>query len=346
MGVSRGSRLRVGVIGLGRLWEARHKPALARMRDRFQVAMVYDHVARRAAMEAHALRCEVAGGLAAMIDRDDIEAIYLLSPQWFGLHPIDLACAAGKPIYCALPPLSDPEGLESLASSIRAAGTPFMPELARRFYPASLRLRELLATRLGKARLVLGHTRLFGFDRYGPPGPSTQLTPLPLDVDPGSNLLDWCRYVFQEEPTGIQARECRVMKSPEASESGPDFASYALEFSDGRGAQMEICRYHRSPWGDATQFLPRPGFQVFAENGAAWLEMPDRVQWTDASGTFDERLPMEPSVGEMLNDQFHRMVHGEPSMAPTIDDALAVVKIGRDLRKSLQEGRRVGEGSP
>ena len=38
-------RLRVGVVGLGRLWEVRHKPALARMKDRFQVVAVYDQVA-------------------------------------------------------------------------------------------------------------------------------------------------------------------------------------------------------------------------------------------------------------------------------------------------------------
>ena len=45
-----------------------------------------------------------------------------------------------------------------------------LPEFARRFYPTSLRLRELLATRLGAPRLVIGLGRLFGFDRYGQPG--------------------------------------------------------------------------------------------------------------------------------------------------------------------------------
>ena len=57
LAVSKQGRLRVGVIGLGRLWEARHKPALARMRDRFQVTAVYDQVVRRAEIEAGGLGC-------------------------------------------------------------------------------------------------------------------------------------------------------------------------------------------------------------------------------------------------------------------------------------------------
>ena len=48
--------------------------------------------------------------------------------------------------------------------------------------------------------------------------------------------------------------------------------------------------------------------------------MPDRIQWTDAAGTHDERLPLEPTVGEILNDQFHRMVRGDQSLAPTTCD--------------------------
>lgn len=346
MGVSSGARLRVGVVGLGRLWEARHKPALARMRDRIQIVAVYDQVARRAAIEANGLRCEVAGGMAAMIAREDIEAVYVLTPQWFGLHPIRLACEHRKPIYCALSPAADPEGFLAAAPTIRAANVPFMPELARRSYPATLRLRELLKTVLGPPRLILGHTRLFGFDRYGVPGPSSQLVPSPLTLDPGSYLLDWCRFVFQDEPTSVTARSAEVFPTTTTESSGPDYAAFHLQFSGGRAAQIEIGRYHRPAWGDATRFLPTPGFQVFAERGVAWLELPDRIQWSDASGLHDERLPMEPSLGEVLNDQFLRLIQGEPTLAPTLDDALAVVRLGREVKQSLDEGPTFGDISP
>ena len=95
-------RLRVGVVGLGRLWETRHKPSLARMEDRFRVTAVYDQVCRRAEIEAGQIGCAATEGLSALVERPDVDVIYLLSRQWFGLHPIALACAAGKPVYCAL----------------------------------------------------------------------------------------------------------------------------------------------------------------------------------------------------------------------------------------------------
>jgi hypothetical protein len=43
----------------------------------------------------------------------------------------------------------------------------------------------------------------------------------------------------------------------------------------------------------------------------------------------------------VLNDQFHRMVRGAQSLAPTIDDALAAARLVGDLQRSRREGRRI-----
>src|SRR5271165_7437151 len=124
-------RLRVGVIGLGRLWETRHKPSLARLQDRFRITAVYDQVYRRAQIEADQLDCAACEGLAALVERPDVDVIYLLSPQWFGLHPAHLACVAGKGVYCALPLAADLAELERLAKRVEETGICFMPEFAR-----------------------------------------------------------------------------------------------------------------------------------------------------------------------------------------------------------------------
>lgn len=343
MGGSRDVRLRVGVVGLGRLWETRHRPALTRLRDQFEVTAVYDQVLRRAEIEAQQDGCAVAEGLAALVDRPDVDVVYLMAPQWFGLHALELACDARKPVYCALPLGGSLEELERLERRVEAGRTVFMPELARRFYPATLRLKELLATTLGPPRLVVGHSRLFGFDRYGTPGPTTQMTPAPLLVDPGGFLLDWCGFLFQSGPVALQGFERTLV--PSGSEGGPsvgpDFESFVAEYPGGGLAQVSFGRYHRTAWGEATRFLPPPGFQVLAERGAAWVEMPDRVQWSDSSGTHEERLPVEPTVGDLLNQQFHRLVRGEQALAPTFRDALRLARHVADIRLSQREGRRV-----
>src|SRR3984893_1437920 len=110
--VSKHVRLRVGVIGVGRLWEPRHKPSLARLEDRFRITAVYDQVYRRAEIEAAQIGCAACEGLSALVERPDVDVIYLLSRQWFGLHPIPLACAAGKAIYCSIPLADDLTELE------------------------------------------------------------------------------------------------------------------------------------------------------------------------------------------------------------------------------------------
>jgi predicted dehydrogenase len=329
------------VIGLGRLWEARHKPALTRLRDRFQVTAVYDQVMRRAEIEATQLGCAAAEGLVALIERPDVDVVYVLTPQWFGLYPIELACQFRKPVYCALPLAGDLDELEALATVVESSGIAFMPEFARRFYPATLRLHELLATTLGTPRLILGQNRLFGFDRYGQPGPTTQMAPAPLLIDPGSYLLDWCSFLFQLPPAAVQGSAGVVL--PGACEPGTasDFESFVVEYAGGGMAQIAFGRYHRNAWGDASRFLPQTGFQVYAERGVAWLELPDRIQWSDADGTHEERLPLEPTVGDILNDQFHRLVRGDHTLAPTIRDALAVAHCVADLSRSQREGRKI-----
>ena len=122
---------------------------------------------------------------------------------------------------------------------------------------------------------------------------------------------------------------------------GPDFESFVLTFKEGGLAQISFGRYHRNPWGEAARFLPQPGFQVYAERGAAWVELPDRVQWSDDSGIHEERLPVEPTVGEVLNDQFHRLVLGGESLAPTIRDALSVARLVGEVGRSQREGHTV-----
>jgi predicted dehydrogenase len=290
-------------------------------------------------MEASPLHCTPSGSVRALIEHPEVDVVYYLTPQWFGSFPFQIACEAKKPIYCALPVTGFDLG--SMAELIRSTKTPFMIEMARRFYPATLRLQELLATKLGRPRMILGHSRLFGFDRYGTPGPTTQTEPAPLAIDPGSYLLDWCRYLFQEEPNSVQAVSGNIMAKPGED---PDFLSFCLKFASGQVTQLSCARYHRNSWGEASRFLPQPGFQVYAERGLAWVEMPDRIHWSDPEGNHEERLPMEPSVGEVLNDHFHRMVTGEPSLAPDLDAALSVSKLLNKMLQSLQAGRAVGTG--
>ncbi len=296
-------RLRIGVIGLGRLWEARHRPSIARLGDRFRIAAAYDQVARLAALEAARSGCHACDGVAQLIERPDVDAVYLLSPQWFGLYALHVAAAADKPVYCAVPTAGSLGELESLP-----AGAVVVPELARRFDPATLRLRELMATALGPPRLVLGQVRIVGDG------------PTPLLVDPIAGLLDWCRFLFNAEPIAVGGRGASLrVESPEAR----DFEAVWAEFPGGALAQINASRHP----GDPDRAPPDRGFQVVAERGNAWIETPGRLRWVVAGSTHEEVFASEPTLGEVLNDQFHRHIGGEPSLCPTLADAIAVARL-------------------
>ncbi|WZO99533.1 Gfo/Idh/MocA family oxidoreductase [Isosphaeraceae bacterium EP7] len=329
MAAERMARVRVGVIGLGRLWEARHRPALTRLSDRFVIRAVYDQVAHRAQAEAQSLGCAAPLGLNALVDLPDVDAIYLLSPQWFGLRSIELAAQRGKPIYCALPIAGAGDDLPRVREVMEASKVPFMPELARRFYPVTLRLRELLATTLGPPFEIQGQAWHSGFSRYGLPGPTTQMAPAPLLVDPGSYLIDWCRFLFGREPLSMTGRWGPPMPDQAAE---PDFEGFDADFGGGALARVNVGLARPNLEGDAGQPTPPPGFRIRAERGEAWVEMPDRIRWTDEHGSHEERLPLEPGFGELLNNQFYRLVCGLPTLAPSWDDALVVTDLVASLR--------------
>ena len=269
-------RLRVGVIGLGRLWETRHKPSLARLEDRFRVTAVYDPVYRRAELEAAQIGCAACEGLSALIERPDVDVIYILSRQWFGLHPIGLACAAAKAVYCALPLAADLDELESLATTVEQSGIVFMPEFARRCYPATLRLKELLATQLGPPRLVVGHSRLYGFDRYAIPGPTTQISPAPLLIDPGSYLLDWCCFVFQGFPRRCRGFDARSSPRRITRTRIPTSRALRPPFPEARPPTFRSAATTAAPGATPAAFSRRRGSRSSPKEGRPGSKCPRR----------------------------------------------------------------------
>ena len=94
-------KLRVGVIGLGTVWETRHRPALRALSDRFEVRAICEEVHLRAEQAAKEFDAVAMDGYRALAARVDVDAILFLSPQWYGALPILAACDEGKAVYCA-----------------------------------------------------------------------------------------------------------------------------------------------------------------------------------------------------------------------------------------------------
>jgi predicted dehydrogenase len=332
-------KLRVGLVGLGHAWETRHRPALRALGDRFEVRAICEQVAHLAEQAAREFRAAPVDGFRALARREDVDALLVLSSQWYGSLPIFAACGTGKAVYCATGLGHDPGQAQRLRERIEQSGIAFMAELPRRHAPATLRLKELIVTRLGRPRLLFCHMRRPADDGpaarrcYEPPDPS-----LPDLVE----LVDWCRYVVGREPTSVLGL---THGSPGASQ--PDYEMMSLDFSEdgqpgtGATAQISCGRYIPAAWHEAVAFRPPAALQVACEHGIAFVDLPSTLIWFDKAGRNMESLDHERPVGEVLLAQFHRSVTSLVRNPSGLHDAYAALSTVLSAQASHREGRRI-----
>ncbi len=192
-------KLRIGLIGLGDTWQSRHRPALRVLQDRFDVRAVYCPVAKLAENTATEFQADAVDGYRALVSRCDIDAVLVLKRTWSQWLPVLAAAEAGKAIYWAADLDFNPQTANQVREVIDRSGVAFMVEFPRRFAPATLRLKELIATRLGAPKLVFCRRRIQEADsRRHSTG--CQTDPLREEL---MELIDWCRYVVNREPASV-----------------------------------------------------------------------------------------------------------------------------------------------
>ena len=192
-------RLGVAIVGLGDRWEAQHLPAIRSLADRFEVRAICEQVSHRASRAASELHAEAVDGFRIMSGRMDVDAVLCLADQWYGTAPILAACDAGKAVYSAASLPACRHQLNHLFSRVESSGIAFMAELSRRHAPATVRLKELIATQLGRPKMLFCHHRQ--------PQPSEHAKRSMRTAGNDNwdllEMVDWCRYVVNNEPTSV-----------------------------------------------------------------------------------------------------------------------------------------------
>ena len=334
-------KVRVGIVGLGDAWETRHRQALRALSDRFEVRAICAAVAHRADLAAREFNAVSMDGFRALAAREDIDAILMLSQDWIGPLPILAACEAGKAVYTSVALEIDPVQAREVKRRVETSGVAFMAEFPRRHAPATLRLKELVATKLGQPRLLFCHDR-----RNEPPtnGRTTANPHCPPSIRQMMELVDWCRYVVGTEPTSVVGMN---HVAPEGSNLESDYQMMSLDFSLndelGAGAMAQIsCSSYMSPnWPDAIGFRAPAALQVCCENGVAFVDLPSKLVWFDEAGQHLESLESERSVGEQLLTQFYRAVTSLVRNTTDLEDAYRALNIVLTARTSFQESRRL-----
>jgi predicted dehydrogenase len=333
-------KLRIGLVGLGEVWQGRHAPALRALCDRFELRAVCDQVAHRAEQVAAEFDADAVDGYRTLAQREDIDAVMLLSPQWYGALPILAACESGKAVYCAAGLDLESEQSQELRQRIEEAGIAFLCEFPRRFAPATLRLKELIATHLGAPRLLFCHLR------SAAPPPNHCLPPRsPHHFSPRHlmELVDWCCYLVDQPPRLVTG----LMHRPGCEAAGDDYQMMSLDFSEpsapstGPVAQISCGRYIPAGWSEAISFRPLAALQISCENGVAFIDLPATLVWFDAAGRHQESLETERPLGEQLLMHFYRSATSLVRHPEDLEDACRALHIVLQARRSQEEGRRV-----
>jgi predicted dehydrogenase len=308
--------------------------------DRFEVRAIYSEVAQRAEQVAREFQADTMDGFRALIVRPDVDAVLMLATSWYGALPVLAACDAGKAIYCATTLDIDLAQAQEVRNRVEASGIAFMAEFPRRHAPATLRLKELIATRLGPPRLLFCHHRQ---TRGGTPRRNCNGERTPQMNRELLELVDWCRYVVGTEPTTVSS----VSHVCAANDGTSDYQMMSLDFSqDGKlgsaaTAQISCGSYMPATWHEAITFRPPAALQVACANGVAFVDLPSTLIWFDDAGRHLESLESERPVGEQLLTQFYRAVTSLVRKSSDLEDAYRALQILIGAQESWKAGRRV-----
>ena len=198
-------RVGVGVVGVGDAWPEQRE-ALRNLSARVRVVAVADAVPLRAEAAAAEVGAVAAGGALALARRPDVRAVLLGDPAWWGLSALDLLLIAEKPVLLAGPTDPADERLDALSARAASAGAVVVPDVARRFLPGTLRLRELAATTLGPVRAVRVVAPM------AEPSPLAGSYGQPVHAAWFAELADWCARLLPDP-----VREVAATADPAAS---------------------------------------------------------------------------------------------------------------------------------
>ncbi len=330
-------KIRVGLIGLGDQWQERHRPALKALSDRFEVRAICCEIAERSKMVAEEFNAVPVDGFRAMIERNDIDAIMALAPDWVGPLPLIAASEAGKAVYSSTALDLSPDQALEIRRRIDRSGVAFMAEFPRRYSPATLRLKELISTRLGRPHLLFCH------DRMPVEGQSNKLRRgdyCPLVMRHMMEQVDWCRYIVDADPESVFSA-----KHHASGDQKTFYQMMSLEFPQNDAgvkplAQLSLGHYIPARWQAALEYRKPASIQVSCVRGMAFVDLPNSLIWFDEDGQHEESLESEKPVGEQMLAQFHRSITSLVRKQSDLIDAYRAMKIVLTSNDSAESGNR------
>lgn len=332
--------LDVALIGLGTDWDTRFLPALLNLRQRLRIRGVYSAIGNQAEQAATDLSCRTATGINSLLARSNIRAALLLDPGPCPLFAIELAAQRGKTLFLARSSLEQLQGLEEFRDSAHRGNGLLIPSCEWRYHPATTRLRELIATKLGKPLEIE-----ISVSPITPPENATPARAASEDDDDQSpaplarclwELFDWCCFLLGRPLQSLQA-------IPAAGVAGQQMIH--LEFlpsvSGGPGPRATIeCPVNSDGFG----WIPPEAsvrVEVTTATGRALISSAVDIEWAAVNEQATESLTRDRTAEEVMLDHFARRAVGGLIPVPHMDDVAQAHKLVALAEESLRTRRRI-----
>ena len=325
-------KIRWGIISTAGIAEGAFIPAL-RETDRGELVAVAsrDRKKAEAFAEKHAIPA-VFDDYSSLLESDAIDAVYNPLPNTMHAEWTIRAAENGKHIFCEKPLAMSADEITAMAESCQRGGVQLVEAFVFLFHAQTLKLRQLLDD-----QAIGDITATHAYFNFRIQRPSDNIR-LNKELG-GGGLLDggvypltFTRFVFGEEPIGVQAS---CLFDPEY---GVDTRTCAvLEFSGGRLATIQMSI--DGPGG--------PGAAIYGEKGSISIPQPYHprqdahllVRTPDGEARYhfdDGRLPFTPAI-----EHFHEVLLDGQQLAVPETNALGTMAIVEGIFESARTGRRV-----
>ena len=180
-------KIRIGVLGCANIAHRSMIPAIQSLPDKFKLVAVASRTLEKACSYAQEFGCEAVAPYESLIERSDIDAVYIPLPT--GLHKewINNALCAGKHVYAEKSIAFSLADAKEMVHNARAHNVSLMEGFMFQYHSQNLKVKEMLAKgAVGDIRHFSGS---FGF----PPFPDPKNFRYDKNVGGGA-IFDACGY--------------------------------------------------------------------------------------------------------------------------------------------------------
>lgn len=285
----------------------------------------------RAFVSAHAPRATTHTELSALLERTDVDIVYIATPNALHAQQAIAAARSGKHVLCEKPLGCSVDEAQRAADAAEAAGVALSVVYQTRHHPDAARVRQALgAGAIGRVKLIRGSLS-FGHEELVSWRAEPRLAGAGAIHNLGVHLYDAVEHVL-----GTPATSCAAMVVPALGDS--DRTALALfEFGDGSRGYLQVSQ--ELPRDDVVieilgtdGVITWTGWMAPYRTGVLTIQTPAGVETRSSAG---------PHVYRGLIESFAEAVRSGRVPDPSPADAVHSAALVAGILASAREGRTV-----